>query len=64
MVMLMVSVFCFTSPLAVAYGFHARRHAAQRPLAWAGLVFSLTVFAVFTLVMLASVLNLKESLCR
>jgi hypothetical protein len=64
MVVLMASILCLTAPFAVMYGFHARRHAPQRALAWAGLVLSLVVFVPFVMVMIASVLNLGEALCR
>jgi hypothetical protein len=46
------------------YGFHARRHAPQRVLAWAGLVLSLVVFVPFVMVMIGSALNLKDALCH
>jgi len=36
MLTLMESVLCLTAPLAVMYGFHARRNAPERALAWAG----------------------------
>ena len=62
--MLMESIVCFTSPLALAYGFHARRYATRRALAWVGLLFSLLVFVPFVVMMVASVLNLGESMCR
>jgi hypothetical protein len=64
MVTLMVSVLCLTAPLALMYGFHARRHAPERALAWAGLVLSLVMFLPFVMAMIASVLNLKDALCR
>jgi len=64
MVVLMVSILCLTAPLAVIYGFHARRKAPERALAWAGLVLSLVVFVPFAMVMIASALNLGEALCR
>ncbi len=60
----MVSILSFTSPLAVAYGFHARRHAAQPTLAWGGLIFSLAVFVPFVLLMVDSVLSLGARICR
>jgi len=53
-----------TTPFAVLYGFHARRHAPQRALAWAGLVLSLVVFVPFVMVMIGSALNLKDALCH
>jgi hypothetical protein len=62
--MLMVGILCFTTPLAVAYGFHAWRHAAQRDLAWVGLTLSLLVFIPFVLVMIGSVLNVGVAICR
>ena len=62
--MLMVSILCLTAPLALMYGFHARRNAPERALAWAALVLSLVVFAPFVMVMIASVLNLGNALCR
>jgi hypothetical protein len=64
MLTLMVSVFCLTAPLAVMYGFHARRNAPERALAWAGLVLSLITFLPFVMVMIASVLSLGEALCH
>lgn len=64
MAMLMVSIFCLTVPLAVVYGFHARRKAPQRALAWAGLVLSVGVFIPFVMVMIGSVLNLGNTLCH
>ncbi len=64
MVMLMGSIVCFTAPLAVVYGFHARRKAPQRALAWAGLVLSLVVFLPFVVVMIGAVLNLRDALCH
>jgi hypothetical protein len=64
MVMLMVSILCLTAPLAVVYGFHARRQAPQRALAWTGLVLSLVVFVPFTMVMIGSTLNLANALCH
>ncbi|MGO8702126.1 MAG: hypothetical protein ACLQVY_30965 [Limisphaerales bacterium] len=64
MVTLMVSVLCLTAPLAVLYGFHARRKAPQRALAWIGLVLSLVVFVPFIMVMIGSALNLGNALCR
>ena len=63
-VVLMVSILSFTAPLAVLYGFHARRNAPQRALAWVGLVLSLLTFLPFGFVMIASVLNLREALCH
>jgi hypothetical protein len=60
----MVSILAFTAPLAVLYGFHARRKAPQRALAWTGLVLSLVAFIPFAALMIASVLNLREGLCR
>jgi hypothetical protein len=64
MLMLMASIFCLTTPFALLYGFHARRNAPQRALAWTGLVLSLVVFVPFVMVMIASALNLKEALCH
>ena len=64
MVVLMVSIFSFTVPLALLYGFHARRKAPQRALAWAGLVLSLVVFVPFVVVMIGAVLNLRDVLCH
>ncbi|MCX6902613.1 MAG: hypothetical protein NTW03_03885 [Verrucomicrobia bacterium] len=61
---LMVSIHSLTAPLAVLYGFHAKRNAPQRALAWAGLALSLIVFVPFVAVMVASVLNLRNNLCR
>jgi len=60
----MESIFCFTSPLAVCYGFHARRKAPQRALGWTGLILSLAVFVPFVMAMLGAVLNLKGALCH
>ena len=64
MLALMVSVLCLTAPLAVMYGFHARRNAPERALAWAGLVLALIAFLPFAMVMIGLVLNLKDTLCR
>jgi hypothetical protein len=64
MVVLMESILCFGSPLAVLYGFHARRKAPERVLAWIGLVLSLVVFVPFVMAMIAAVLNAKDALCR
>ena len=64
MVMLMVSIFCLTAPLALLYGFNARRKAPQRALAWAGLVLSFLVFVPFVMVMIGSALNLGNALCH
>jgi Na+-driven multidrug efflux pump len=55
--MLMVSIFCFSTPLVVSYAFHARRHADQKRLAWIGLLLSLLLLAPFTLAMTGSILN-------
>ncbi len=60
----MVSILCFTAPLAVIYGFHARRRAPQRALAWIGLVLSFVAFVPFAAVMIAQVLNLRDALCH
>ncbi len=62
--MLMASIFCLTAPLALLYGFNARRKAPQRALAWVGLALSLVVFVPFVMVMIGSALNLREALCR
>ncbi len=64
MVMLMESILCLVSPLALAYGFHARRKAPQRALAWIGLILSVVVFIPFVLVTIGPLLNLKDALCR
>jgi hypothetical protein len=64
MVMLMESVLCLTAPLAVFYGFHARRKAPDRALAWAGLVLSLVMFVPFVMAMIGAVLNLGNALCH
>ncbi len=64
MVMLMVSIFCMAAPLSLMYGFHARRKAPERGLAWAGLALSLVVFLPFVMVMIGSALNLRNALCR
>ena len=64
MVMLMESILCFASPLAVLYAFHARRKAPQRALAWIGLILSLVVFVPFAMATMAAVLNLKDALCH
>ncbi len=61
---LMVSIFCFASPLAVLYGLHARRKAPERRLAWIGLSLSLGVFVLFVLQMINAVLDLGHALCR
>jgi len=60
----MVSIFCLTTPFALLYGFHARRNAPQRALAWTGLALSLVVFVPFVMLMIGSALNLREALCR
>ncbi|MGD1083509.1 MAG: hypothetical protein ABSA47_02015 [Verrucomicrobiota bacterium] len=60
----MESILCLTTPIAVVYGFHARRKAPQRALAWAGLVLSLVMFVPFVMLMIGSVLNLRDMLCR
>ena len=62
MLMLMESIFCFASPLAVLYAFHARRKAPQRALSWIGLILSLVVFVPFVMAIIAAVLNLKDAL--
>jgi hypothetical protein len=62
--MLKVGIFCLTAPIALIYGFHARRKAPERALAWAGLALSLIVFIPFVMMMIGSVLNLREALCR
>ena len=64
MLMLMESILCFASPLAVLYAFHARRKATQRALAWIGLILSLVVFVPFVMATMAAVLNLKDALCH
>jgi hypothetical protein len=64
MVMLMESILCFASPLAVLYAFHARRKAPQRALAWIGLILSLVVFVPFAMATMGAVLNLKDALCH
>lgn len=64
MLVLLASILCLTSPFAVLYGFHARRHAPQKALAWAGLVLSLVVFVPFVMVMIGSAMNLKDMLCH
>ena len=62
--MLMVSIYCFTAPLAVVYGFHARRKAPQRVLALVGLILSLAVFVPFVMLMVQAMLNLGNVLCH
>lgn len=64
MPVLMVSILCLMTPFAVMYGFHARRKAPERALAWAGLVLSLVVFVPFVMVMIVSALNLGAAFCR
>ena len=64
MVVLMVSMFCLTAPLALLYGFHARRKAPQRALAWAGLALSFAVFALFVMMSIGAALNLGNAICR
>ena len=61
--MLMASILCFTAPLAVVYGFHARRNAPQRALAWVGLILSLIVFVPFVMAMIGAILSLRDALC-
>jgi len=61
--MLMASILCFTAPLAVVYGFHARRNAPQRALAWAGLILSLVVLVPFVIAMIGAILSLRDALC-
>ncbi|HYG35693.1 MAG TPA: hypothetical protein VEC99_12955 [Clostridia bacterium] len=60
----MVSIYCFTAPLAVVYGFHARRKAPQRVLALVGLILSLAVFVPFVMLMVQAMLNLGNVLCH
>jgi hypothetical protein len=64
MLMLMESILCFGSPLALVYAFHARRKAPQRGLAWIGLILSIVVFIPFVMATMGAVLNLKDGLCR
>jgi hypothetical protein len=64
MLMLMASIFCLTTPFALLYGFHARRNAPQRALAWAGLALSLVVFIPFAMLMIGSALSLKDAFCH
>lgn len=64
MVMLMVSILCLMAPLALVYGFHARRQASQRALAYIGLALSLVVFLPCIMVMIGSALNVGNALCR
>jgi len=64
MLMLMESILCFGSPLAVLYAFHARRKAPQRALAWIGLILALVVFVPFVMSTMGALLNLKDALCR
>ena len=64
MLMLMESILCFVSPLAVLYAFHARRKAPQRVLSWIGLILSLVVFVPFVMATMAAVLNLKDAFCH
>ena len=64
MLTLMASVLCLTAPLAVMYGFHARRNAPERALAWAGLVLSLIAFLPFVALMISSALSLRDAFCR
>ncbi len=64
MLMLMESILCFGSPLAVLYAFHARRKAPQRVLASLGLILSIAVFVPFVMAMMRTVLSLKDALCR
>ncbi len=61
---LMESIFCFTSPLAVFYGFHARRKAPQRVTALMGLLLSLLVFVPFAMVVIGAILDLTGALCQ
>ena len=62
--MLMASIICFTSPLALLYAFRARRKAQQRELARGGLALSLIVFFFFAMLMMGAILDLKDALCR
>jgi hypothetical protein len=61
---LKVSTLCLMTPIAVLYGFHARRKAPERALAWAGLALSLIVLVPFGLVMIGEAMSLGNALCR
>lgn len=62
--MLMVSIISFVSPLALLYGFHARRTTVNRWLAWTGLVLALVDMFPYGLLMFSAVMNLKQIICR
>ena len=64
MLMLMESILCFASPLALLYAFHARRNAPQRAVTWIGLSLSIVVFVPFVSAPMAAVLNFKDALCH
>ncbi len=58
---LALSLFSFGAPVALAYGFHARRKASEHGLAWTGLILSIVAFGLFVCWMIASILNLGEA---
>ena len=60
----MEGILCLLAPVALLYGFHARRKAPERVLAWIGLGLSILIFVPFALVMIGCVLNLGVTLCR
>jgi len=62
--MLKAGIYCLTAPIALIYGFHARRNAPERAVAWAGSALSLIVFIPFVMMMIGLVLNLRKALCR
>jgi hypothetical protein len=64
LLMLMESILCFASPLAVLYAFHAKRKAPQRALAWIGLILCLVVFIPFAMATMGAVRDLKDALCH
>jgi hypothetical protein len=57
-----LSICSFGAPVALAYGFHARRNAPERRLAWAGFILSIIAFVFFVFWMIASALNLGVAL--
>jgi hypothetical protein len=61
---LKVGTLCLMTPVAVLYGFHARRNAPERALAWTGLVLSLIVLVPFGFVMISEAMSLGSMLCR
>jgi hypothetical protein len=56
-----LSLFSFSSPLALAYGFHVRRLASERGLAWTAFILSIVAFGLFVCWMVASTLTLGST---